>query len=165
MGQLGLFTEEEVKECQPEPKTEVRLGRRSAQPRLASKRREALQKLVAVMEQLQGKDILVSYCGGSHSHWWFDDLRLKRLSMEKPWWWKDKPLGDRLPATIVLWGTRGRGRQAEIRIFTDCLHNVREQESNGGKYWLIDFWNGFGEYPINPYKPKGYESLQIRLAA
>jgi hypothetical protein len=38
--------------------------------------------------------------------------------------------------------------------------NVRRQDG----YWLIDFWNGFAEYPIDPYKPTGYESIEIKLA-
>ncbi len=158
MGQLGLFTEEEVRESEPEPKTSVRLGTRSAQPKLVKRRRETLKKLIAVLEQLEGKDILVSWDGGSRGNWWLHDLRLSKIHLEKPWWWKDVPLGDNLPVTIQICGNRN----AHIRIDTKLLYDVRDQSTDKTGYWLIDFWNGFSQYPIEKYRPYGYESLVIR---
>lgn len=152
MQQLGLFTEEEMKPA--EPMTRVSLGRKSAQVPLRARRREATARLKEVLAPLEGKDILISYCGGSRSHWWFDDLKLSRLKVE---WGL---FGGDTPGVVVLWGTKRSRRQQDIRIFLNQLVNVREQDG----YWLIDFWNGFGEYPIDPYKPKGYDSLHIELA-
>ena len=152
MQQLGLFSEEEVRPA--EPMTRVSLGRKSAQVPLRARRREATAKLKEVLASLEGKDILVSYCGGSHSHWWFDRLKLSRLKVD---WGL---FGGDTPGVVVLWGAKTGGRQQNIRIFLTQLVNVREQDG----YWLIDFWNGFGKCPIDPYKPKGYESLDIELA-
>jgi hypothetical protein len=67
--------------------------------------------------------------------------------------------GGGLSNVVVLWGARRGWRQQSIKLFLDQLVNVRKQDG----YWLIDFWNGFGEYPINPYKPAGYGSIEIKL--
>ena len=80
-GQLSLLEETEV--SQPEPKTEVRLGHRSARVSLAKKRREALEKLTSILNQLEGKDVYVSWCGGARSHFWLTNLKLSRLQVEK----------------------------------------------------------------------------------
>jgi len=77
--QVGLFTEEEVKPA--DPMTRVSLGRKSARVPLRARRRQATAKLKEVLASLEGKDILISYCGGSHSHWWFNDLKLSRLKV------------------------------------------------------------------------------------
>jgi hypothetical protein len=53
-----------------------------------------------------------------------------------------------MPGVVVLWGVRKGWRQ---------------QSYNKKSYWYVDFWNGFGESPIDPYKPKGYESIEIVL--
>jgi hypothetical protein len=152
MQQLGLFTKGEVKPV--ELRAKVRLGRRSAQVSLAKRRREATARLKEVLASLEGKDIWVSYCGGSRSHWWFNDLRLNRLKVD----WG--VFGGGLSNVVVLWGARKGWRQQSVRLFLDQLVNVRKQDG----YWLIDFWNGFGEYPIDPYKPTGYGSIEIKLA-
>ena len=149
MQQLGLFSEEEVRPA--EPMTRVSLGRKSAQTPLRTRRREATARLKEVLASLEGKDILVSYCGGSHSHWWFDRLKLSRLKVD---WGL---FGGDTPGVVVLWGAKTGGKQQNIRIFLNQLVNVREQD----RYWLIDFWNGFGDYPIDEYKPIGYESIVI----
>jgi hypothetical protein len=65
--------------------------------------------------------------------------------------------GDRWPSVVVLWGRK----DASVRIFTERIIDVREQEYQGYTLWLVDFWNGFAEYPIDPYRPSGYVSLQI----
>jgi len=150
--QLGLLDEEELQKCQVEEKTEVRLGRHSAKIPLKRKRREAIEKLKDVLQQLEGKDILVSqYC----DFWWYDHLRLSRLHTE---WGMDTKF---LPYIIVLWGTRGQS----IRIFTDHLYNLREQYYLDGKpYYLLDFWNGYQESLGGRYERSGYQCLQIKPA-
>ena len=157
--QLDLFGEAKVGVEEPEPVTEVWQGRHSAQIPMRKRRREALDKLIAVLDQLEGKDVFIGWCGGSRSNFWINNLKLGRLKVEKPWWWfdKDHPPKYSGAPVIVLWGSRG----ASVRIFTDLLVNIREQEYQGYTLWLVDFWNGFGEYPLDPYKPWGYESLDI----
>ena len=149
MEQLGFFAREDIKPV--EPRTTVRIGKKAAKVPLARRRREATEKLKALLAELEGKDILISYCGGSRSHWWFDDLRLSRLKVEG---------GLSSSGVLVL---RGTNRQ-NVRISLHCLWNVREQHYDGKPYWLVDFWNGWREYPVDPYRPKGYESLTMKSA-
>ena len=149
--QLGLFGKAEVEGKQPEPRTRVQVGTRIAQVPLRKRRREALQRLMEVLEQLEGKDVYISTYGGAHNHFWLHNLKLGRLKVER------FRGGDNMPSVIVLWGNRG----ASVRMFTDQVVNLREQEYGGYTVWLVDFWNGLGEYPIDPYRPKGYVSLDI----
>ena len=149
--QLNLFEEAKVEVKQPEPRTRVQVGRRVAQIPLRKKRREALQRLMEVLDQLEGKDVYISTYGGAHSHFWLHTLKLGRLKVER------FRGGNDVPSVIVLWGNRG----ASVRIFTDQVVNIREQEYEGYTTWLVDFWNGPGEHPIDPYRPKGYVSLSI----
>jgi len=66
MDQLSLFEQEEVKQCEPEPKTTVRLGKKAVQIPLAKKRREAIAKLMPILKELEGKDIYIdSYDAGA----------------------------------------------------------------------------------------------------
>ena len=152
MNQLGLFETEQLRQCEVEPKTAVRLGTRSAQVALTKKRREATEKLRDVLARLEGKDILVSqYC----DYWWYSGLRLSRLKVD----WS--LFGGELPSVVILWGTRG----ASIRIFLDRLYQLREQYYGNNKpYYLLDFWNGFWQSPIDQYKRGGYQCLHIELA-
>ena len=149
MNQPGLFNTEELKQCRVEPKTIVRLGARSAQIALRRKRKEATEQLKVVLTQLEGKDILVSqYC----DYWWYNNLRLSRLKVD----WSLSNRGS--PSIVILWGTRG----ASIRIFLDRLYQLREQYYGDGKpYYLLDFWNGFWQSPIDQYKRGGYQCLHI----
>ena len=147
--QLAMFEKAEVEVEQTETTTRVRVGKRAAQIPLRAKRREALQKLMELLDQLEGKAVYIGSCGGSGSHFWLKHLKLERLKVER--------FGDKIPSVIVLWGSRG----AHVRIFTDRVVNLRQQEYQGLTLWLLDFWNGVGEYPIDPYRPKGYVSLDI----
>ena len=157
--QLALFKEAGVKVGVVDEPTQVRVGSRVAQINLSKRRREALKRLGEVLDQLEGKDIYISSSGGAHSHFWINRLKLGRLRLEfssykyptAPW------KGDYTPSVIVLWGNR----DSSVRIFTNQLVNVREQEYQGYTMWLLDFWNGFGEYPIDPYRPIGYTCLDI----
>src|SRR4030042_3403070 len=147
-GQLCLFEKEAVK--RPEPSVEVRVGRRTAQVSLHRRRRETLGRLITILDSLEGKDIHIGYCGGSSSHFWLNNLKLSRLKVDcYPAKLRDDV--SHMPGVIVLWGSR----EASVRIFTDRLVNLREQEYQGYTLWLVDFWNGFGEHPLDPYRPKG----------
>lgn len=152
MNQPGLFKTDDLKQCHVEPKITVMLGNRTAQVSLRKRRREATEKLKAVLAKLEGKDILVSQCC---DYWWYNGLRLSRLHVE----WN--LTGTELANVVTLWGSRG----ASVRIFLDRLYQLREQQYSSGKsYYLLDFWNGFGQNPIDQYKPGGYQCLHIELA-
>jgi hypothetical protein len=149
--QLDLFGEAKVNVEEPEPTTTVRVGHRAAQIPLQKKRREALERFGALLDELEGKDIYIGWCGGSRCHFWLNNLKLGRVRVEK------HISGNNIPSLIVLWGNRG----GSVRIFTDQVINLREQDYQGYTLWLLDFWNGFGEYPIDRSNPIGYESLDI----
>jgi len=155
MSQIGLFQAEELKHCQVEPKTTVKLGTRAAQVSLAKRNREALAKLKEILPRLEGKDILVNqHC----DFWWYQGLRLSRLQVQ----WGSylyNPELDRRPGVIVL---RGRGN-AEIRILhPERLYQVREQcYGRGTTEYLLDFWNGFYGNPISSYQ-RHYDCLHIK---
>jgi hypothetical protein len=150
--QLSIFEEAGVEVTQPEPKTAVRLGTRERHVNLTKKRREALKEFIDVLAELEGKDVYIGAYGGHGSHYWVDGLKLGRMTVESAF-------GDReVPAVIVLRGSRG----SSVRIFTDRAYALRRQEYFGYTLWLLDFWNGFGEYPIDPYHRKGCDSLHIK---
>ena len=149
IGQLDLFSKVEVKD--PEPTTSVQLGTRVAEVNLRKKRRKALEKLMELLTELQGKDIYIGHCGGNRTHVWMQHLKLGRMSFEVFLG------GNNLPSVIVLRGSR----EASVRIFTEQVTNLRQQDYFGYTLWLLDFWNGFGANPINPYRQPGYDSLSI----
>ena len=143
--QLGLFGDTKIEA--PEPRTEVRLGHRAVQYPLRKKRREAIAKLLEILEQLEGKDIHVGSYETGGRHFWLDNLKLPRLQLEyHPFRFKDDTRY--IPSVIVLWGSRS----AQVRIFTDYLVAVREQEYQGYWLYLLDFRNGFWEHPIDTYR-------------
>jgi len=153
--QLGLFEQEELKQCRVETKTTVKLGKRSAQVPLVRRNREALAKLREILSRLEGKDILVSqYC----DFWWYQRLKLQRLKVH---WGSYFDSQDR-PAVIVLSGTRN----AEIRIlYPERLYQVREQYYSKGKpYYLLDFWNGFYNHPVSTYQ-RHYDCLHLEAVS
>ena len=150
-GQMSLFEEAKIELEKPEPPTAVRLGRREAKVPLHKKRREALEKLKALLNELEGKDVYISFCGGARSHFWLNHLKLERLRAES------FTGGDKYPSTVIL---RGR-KDACVRIFTDQVVSLPQQEYQGYTLWLLDFWNGWGEFPLDQYRPLGYESLDI----
>jgi len=151
--QLSIFEEAGVEVTQPEPSTAVRLGTRDRHVNLAKKRREALKEFMEVLAELEGKDIHVGAYGGHGSYYWVEDLKLGRMTVERPMF------GDKeVPSVIVLRGTR----ECSVRIFTDRVYGLRHQDYFGYTLWLLDFWNGFGEYPIDPYHPPGCDSLHIK---
>jgi hypothetical protein len=149
--QLDLFGEAKVEVEKPETPTPVRAGSRVVQVNLSKRRRKALNQFMEVLAELEGKDVYIGSYFGPHSHFWINHLKLGRMQIET------FTGGDKLPAVVVLWGSRG----ASVRIFTDQVKSLRRQKYQGYTLWLLDFWNGFGEHPIDPYRPRGYVSLDI----
>jgi len=146
--QLDLFGEAKVEVAEPEPMTEVRLGRHhSARIPLRKKRRKALTKLMEILKVLEGKDIYISSYSAGGQHYWVDNLLLRRLQLEYyPPRYKDAI--DYIPSVVILRGSRS----GHVRIFTDYLGAVREQEYQGYTHWLLDFRNGFYDTELDKYR-------------
>ena len=120
MTTLDLFSEAKVTVAEPEPMTTVRLGRKTAQIPLRKKRREAVTRLMEILEELEGKDIHIGSYDAGGRHFWLDNLKLQRLQLE---WHPLRLKSDQnyIPGVIVLWGSKS----AAVRIFTDYLVAVR----------------------------------------
>jgi len=145
--QLDLFSEAKVSVAEPEPMTPVRVGSRVAQIPLHKRRREACNKLMEILADLEGKDVHIGSYDAGGRHYWVNNLLLRRLQLEYfPFKFKDDI--SYIPSVVVLWGSRS----GQIRIFTDYLVAVREQEYQGYTHWLLDFRNGFWEHPIDNYR-------------
>ena len=145
--QLDLFGEAKVQVEQPEPMTEVKLGHWSARIPLKKQRREALARLMEILAELEGKDIYIGSYDTGGRHYWLDNLKLPRLKLDfHPIHFRDDQ--NYIPSVIVLWGSRS----AQVRIFTNYLVAVREQEYMGYWHYLLDFRNGFWESPIDNYR-------------
>jgi len=146
-GQLDIFGEAKVKVEEPEPMTPVRAGSRVVQIPLRKMRREALKRLMEILAELEGKDIYIGSYEAGGRHFWLDNLKLPRLKLEyHPFKLRDDT--NYIPSVIALWGNRS----AQVRIFTDYLVAVREQEYQGYYHYLLDFRNGFWESPIDNFK-------------
>lgn len=152
-GQLGLF--EGVKLAEPEPLTTVKLGRREAKIPLRKQRREAIKRLMKILEDLEGKDIYIGSYDAGGRHFRLDNLKLQRLQLE---WHPLRLKSDQtyIPSVIVLLGSKS----AAVRIFTDYLVAVRKQEYQGYWHYLLDFHNGFWESPIDNFRSH-YACLHI----
>ena len=155
MATLDLFNEAKVEIEKPEPKTVVRLGKREARVPLRKQRREAIAQLVDILADLEGKDIHIGSYDAGGRHFWLDNLKLPRLQLE---WHPIRHKSDQtyIPSVIVLWGNRS----ACVRIFTDYLVAVREQEYQGYWHYLLDFRNGFWQSQIDNYRSH-YACLHI----
>ena len=152
--QLDLFGEAKVAVAEPEPMTEVRLGRHSVRIPLRKKRREALARLMEILKELEGKDVHIGSYEAGGRHFWIDNLKLPRLKLDYyPFSSRDP---NYIPSVIVLWGSRS----AQVRIFTDYLVAVREQEYQGYWHYLLDFRNGFYDSKLDEFKSH-YACLQI----
>jgi hypothetical protein len=144
-GQIGLF--DGVKIEDPEPTTAVRVGSRVIQIPLRKKRREALRRLLEILAELEGKDIHIGSYEAGGRHFWLDNLKLPRLKLEfHPFRFRTDH--NYIPSVIVLWGSRS----ACVRIFTDYLVAIREQEYMGYWHYLLDFRNGLWEHPIDNFR-------------
>ena len=152
-GQLDLF--EGVKLAEPEPLTTVKLGRREARIPLRKQRKEAITRLMEILEELEGKDIHIGSYDAGGRHFWLDNLKLPRLQLE---WHPTRYKNDQtyIPSVIVLWGSWS----ACVRIFTDYLVAVREQEYQGYGHYLLDFRNGFWQSQIDNFRSH-YACLHI----
>ncbi len=104
-GQLNLFEEAKVTLAEPEPMTPVRIGSRVAQIPLRKKRREAIKRLMEILEELEGKDIYIGSYDAGGRHYWLNNLKLPRLQLE---WHPMRLKSDQnyIPGVIVLWGSR-----------------------------------------------------------
>ena len=140
--QLDLFGEAKVSVAEPEPMTPVRVGSRASQIPLHKRRREACNRLMEILAELEGKDIHIGSYGAGGRHFWLDNIKLPRLKLD----WYPHITGY-IPSVIVLWGSRS----AQVRIFTNYLVAVREQEYQGYWHYLLDFRNGLWEHPIDKY--------------
>ena len=135
--------------------TTVRLGNRAAQIPLHRQRREALNRLRDILDDLEGKDIHIGTYDGGGGHFWLDNLKLPHLQLEYFPSNFEKSSGY-IPNVVVLRGRRG----AHVRIFTDYLVAVRTQEYQGYWHYLLDFRNGFWQYPLDKYR-RHYACLAI----
>jgi hypothetical protein len=153
--QLDLFGEAKVEVREPEQMTEVRLGKRSAQIPLRRQRREALAKLREVLAELEGKDVHISTYDAGGRHFIIDNLLLRRLEIEG-FPYKFNEDDKYIVNVFILRGARG----ACIRIFTDYLVAVREQEYHGYMLWLLDFRCGFWQDPVDQFRSH-YACLHI----
>jgi hypothetical protein len=145
--QLDLFGKAEVEVAEPEPTTTLTVRNRTIRIPLRRKRREACNRLIEILEELEGKDIYIGSYEAGGRHFWLDNLKLTRLQLQFfPIRLRDDL--NYLPSVIVLWGSRG----ACVRIFTDFLVAVREQDYQGYWHYLLDFRNGLWEYPIDNYR-------------
>ena len=149
--QLGLFGPAEVETEKPETPVTVRLGNKTAHIMLKSQRRQALKRLAEILKELEGKDIWIGSYDAGGRHYWLDNLKLQRLQVEG-----FPSLNSDLPGVIVLRGCR----DACVRIFTDYLVAIREQEYFGYWLYLLDFRNGFWQNPIDNFKSH-YACLHI----
>jgi len=153
--QPDLFGKADVKVEEPEPKTKLQVGRNCVQIPLRKKRREACNRLMEILADLEGKDIWIGSYDAGGRHFWLDNLKLPRLQLEfHPSRFRDDQ--NYIPSVIVLWGSRG----ACIRIFTDYLVAIREQEYQGYWHYLLDFRNGFYDWRIDGFKSH-YACLHI----
>ena len=153
--QLDLFNEAKVEVEEPEHMTEVRLGKRTKLIPLRRQRREALARLGGILAELEGKDIYIGSYDAGGRHFWIDNLLLRRLELERfPYKFKDD--ADYIPSVIVLRGSRG----GHVRIFTEYLVAVREQEYMGYWHWLLDFRCGFWQDPLDQFRSH-YSCLHI----
>jgi hypothetical protein len=141
---MSLFGDTKVEA--PEPTTEVRLGKRSAHFFLHKKRREACARLIKLLEELEGKDVYISTYDAGGRHFWINSLLLRRLQLD--WYPPSRHDPNYIPGVIVLWGSRG----SQVRIFTDYLVAIREQEYQGYWLYLLDFRNGFWESRLDEWK-------------
>lgn len=151
--QLDMFSK--VKLVEPEPTTTWKLKNKTVQIPMRKKRREALTRLMEILTELEGKDIWIGSYEAGGRHFWLDNLKLPRLQLEYyPMRFHDDK--DYIPGVIALWGSKS----ACVRIFTDYLVAVREQEYQGYWHYLLDFRNGLWEYPIDNFRSH-YACLHI----
>ena len=146
--QLALFEAPTRAGTEPvEKPVNVRLGKRSIEFPLHKWRRVAIKRLMEILEELEGKDVFIDSYDAGGRHYWLHNLKLPRLQLE---WHPTKRKDDLsyLPNVIALWGSRG----ASVRIFTDYLVAVREQEYQGYWHYLLDFRNGFWDAPLDKYR-------------
>lgn len=149
--QLDMFTDPADRVVLDEPVDDgvvsLKTKHREIRIPLKKKRREAIGKLLEVLADLEGKGVYVGTYDAGGRHFWIDNLKLERLQLEF------HPMRLRsdtnwLPGVIVLWGRRG----GHVRIFTDYLVALREQEYQGYWHWLLDFRTGLWEHNLDSWR-------------
>jgi len=144
--QIGLFGDAEVEVRQrPDKPAVFRLGNKSAEIPLQKKRRAAVARLVEILKEFEDKDVYIGSYHAGGGHFWLDNLKLTRLKLD---WYPPNGMDRSIYSIVVLWGSRG----ASVRIFTDYLVAVREQEYQGYFQYLLDFRNGFYGAELDKYK-------------
>ncbi len=141
----SMFEEADIEVTEPDPMTTVRVGSRVAQIPLHKRRRDACNKLMGILTELEDKDIYIGSYEAGGRHFRLDNLKLPRLKLD--WYPPGRHTKDYIPSVVVLWGSRA----AQVRIFTNYLVAVREQEYQGYWHYLLDFRNGLWEHPIDSY--------------
>ena len=154
MKTMSMFEEADIEVTEPDPMTTVRVGSRVAQIPLHKRRRKACNRLMGILTELEGKDIHIGSYDAGGRHFWLGNLKLPRLKLD--WYPPGRHTKDYIPSVVVLWGSRS----AQVRIFTDYLVAVREQEYQGYWLYLLDFRNGLWEHPIDNYRCH-YACLEI----
>jgi hypothetical protein len=156
-GQTSLFGGDVGVSNEPQSKpTTVRCGKRTAQVNLQKKKREAITEFKKLLKELEGKNIYIGHDMGSAGHFLLNWLKLEKVQVETFGSIFDS---NNIPTAFKLWGRK----DACILIETDQVVALRRQEYEGYWCYLLDFWNGFGENPINPYRHKGYDCLSITV--
>lgn len=152
---MSLFGDTKIEASEtPEKPTEVRLGKRSVRVFTHKKRREACARLMEILQKLEGKDIYIGTYDAGGRHFWLESLLLRRLQLS--WHPSGKLDPTFVPGVIVLWGAKG----SSVRIFTDYIVAVREQEYQGYWLYLLDFRTGFWQNPTDNYRSH-YACLHI----
>jgi len=79
---MSLFGETSVEEQKPDPLTTVQVGSRVAQIPLHRRRREACNRLIEILQELEGKDIYIGSYDAGGRHYWVNNLKLPRLKLD-----------------------------------------------------------------------------------
>jgi hypothetical protein len=154
--QLGIFnTKEDIEAMQRkvDKKTAVYTSeKRYALLPLATRRRQAMVKVRAMLLELEGQTVYISVDSGTRGHFHLDNLRLSNLRIRRWSCW-----GDDFPGYWWIEGQKG----ACIRINTAQLYDLRRQEYEGHTHWLVDCFNGYRTHELDKYKMPGFDCLSI----
>ena len=79
--QMSLLEETDVELTKPDPMTTVQVGSRIAQIPLHKRRRETCNRLMEILQELEGKDIHIGSYDAGGRHYWVQSLKLPRLPL------------------------------------------------------------------------------------
>ena len=100
MKTMSMFEEADIEVREPDPMTTVQVGNRVAQIPLRKRRREACNKLMEILQQLEGKDIHIGSYDAGGRHYWVQNLKLPRLKLD--WYPPGRYSKGYIPSVIVL---------------------------------------------------------------